>query len=478
MAFSFYWHDYETWGTDPRRDRPVQFAGLRTDEELNPVGTPLVLYCKPADDMLPHPEAALVTGLTPQQAAAKGVCEAEFMAAIHAELALPGSCGVGYNSIRFDDEFTRYGLYRNFFDPYGREWQNGNSRWDIIDVVRLTRALRPDGIEWPEHEDGTTSFRLEELTAANGIEHAEAHDALSDVYATIALARLLRERQPRLYAYLLQMRSKHKLAQQLQVTEQQPVLHVSSMYPASQGCIAMVVPVAAHPVNKNGTVVFDLRYDPRPLLELEPEEIRERLFTPREELAEGVERIPLKTVHANKCPVIVPLNTMTEAAAQEWDLDQGRAEQHLEMIRQADGLERKIQAVYASQEFANSINDPDQELYSGGFFSDSDRRLIERVHNSPPADLATANYAFDDQRLPEMLFRYRARNWPETLSPQERQRWDEFRQQRISSQEFGGITLQEYRATISRMMVDPAMGESERRVLSELADWPEVIAVQ
>jgi exodeoxyribonuclease-1 len=211
------------------------------------------------------------------------------------------------------------------------------------------------------------------------------------------------------------------------------------------------------------------------MIELSVEEIQRRLFTAQADLPDGVERIPLKEVHINKCPVVVPIGTLTDSAADEWGIDVAQAEQHLDMIRQA-GLDTKIRQVYTGQEFG-PITDPDQALYGGGFFSDSDRRLIEQVHNSQPTDLVTANFSFEDSRLPEMLFRYRARNWPESLSQQERQRWDEFRVQRISSQELGGITLQEYRATISRMMVDPAMGEKERRVLSDLADWPEVIAV-
>ncbi len=189
---SFYWHDYETWGADPSRDRPSQFAGIRTDAELNVIGDPLMIYCRPTMECLPQPMACAVTGITPQKALDEGLDERAFMAAIHRELAAPGTCGVGYNSIRFDDEVTRYGLYRNFYDPYAREWKDGNSRWDLIDVVRLCCALRPDGIEWPLREDGTPSFKLEVLTAANGIGHEAAHDALSDVHATISLARLIR----------------------------------------------------------------------------------------------------------------------------------------------------------------------------------------------------------------------------------------------------------------------------------------------
>ena len=471
MALTFYWHDYETWGTDPKRDWPSQFAGIRTDAELNIMGKPLVLYCKPSNDILPHPEACLVTGITPQKALAAGVCEAEFITAIQREMALPGTCTVGYNNIRFDDEFTRYALYRNFFDPYAREWQNGNSRWDIIDVVRLTRALRPDGIEWPVKEDGVTSFRLEELTRANGIEHAEAHDALSDVYATIAMAQLIKERQPRLFDYLLKLRNKRLVAEQLNTVTKDPVLHVSAKYPARDGCIAMVAPLINHPVNRNSVIVYDLRCDPTPLIELGVEEIKQRLFTAAAELPEGVERIPLKEVHINKCPVLVPMNTLTDAAAAEWQIDVGRAEQHLAMLRAA-ALDSKIKQLYSGREFA-PVTDPDQALYGGGFFSDADRRSMEMVRSTPPADLGTLNIAFEDVRLPEMLFRYRARNWPETLSERERERWDIFRTDRLcNSQADAGITLDEYRSKLARMLVDPELDERQRGIISELCDWP------
>ncbi len=278
MTPTLYWHDYETWGADPRRDRPAQFAGIRTDTELNIIGKPMNYYCKPALDMLPQPEACLITGITPQTAMDEGLCEAEFMAEIHREFIQPGTCGVGYNSIRFDDEFTRYGFYRNFFDPYAREWRSGNSRWDIIDMMRLTHALRPEGIKWPVKDDGSTSFKLEDLTAANGISHEGAHDAVSDVYATIDMARLVRTQHPKLYSYLFDMRDKRKVGSNLNLQEQLVILHVSSMYPSKQGCISPVIPLAAHPTNKNGIIVYDLRHDPEPLLSLSSEEIKNRLL--------------------------------------------------------------------------------------------------------------------------------------------------------------------------------------------------------
>ncbi|MCP3664201.1 MAG: exodeoxyribonuclease I [Gammaproteobacteria bacterium] len=472
MTFTFFWHDYETWGADPRRDRASQFAGIRTDADLNPVGQPLSLYCKPADDILPQPEACLVTGITPQKALAEGVNEAEFFKVIHDELSRPGTCGVGYNSIRFDDEFTRYGLYRNFFDPYAREWRDGNSRWDIIDMVRLTHTLRPEGIVWPTHEDGSPSFRLEQLTEANGITHESAHDALSDVYATIAMARLIQKKQPRLFSYLLQMRDKGRLASQFNMAEKQPMLHVSSMYPASRGCIAMVVPVARHPTNNNGIIVYDLRSDPSDFLNMTPEQIRQRLFTPRDQLPEGVERVPLKTVHLNKCPVVVPMSTMSDEAAENWGIDLVTAERHRQLLLQAQGLDERIREAFSGHDFP-PINDPDQSLYSGGFFSDGDRRQMEQMRMMSPEKLADYKPRFNDQRLPEMLFRYRARNWPQSLSRQEQEQWEKFRLARLTETDAGGsIDLKTYQQEIARKMVQPDLDEEARAVLSELADWP------
>ncbi len=470
MQGTFYWHDYETWGIDPRRDRPSQFAGVRTDSELNVIGDPLMIYCQPADDILPQPDACLVTGLSPQKAMQEGVCEAEFIKQIHAELAKPGTCGVGYNSIRFDDEFTRYALYRNFYDPYAREWQNGNSRWDIIDMVRLTFALRPEGIEWPTYDDGSPCFKLEELTAANSISHKTAHDALSDVYATIALARLIKERQPRLFDYIFQLRNKRLVDQQLDLREKRPVLHVSSMFPASYGRIAMVAPVVRHPVNKNGVIVFDLRYNPEPFFELSVDELQQRLFTPAKELPEGVERLPLKMVHLNKSPVVVPMNTLTSEAMERWQIDVEAGERHAALLRQASAFEKRVQKAHTLQQF-EPVSDPDHDLY-GGFFSSADRKQIDVVRNIRPQELNDLQLNFEDKRLSEMQFRYQARSWPETLSSDGQLRWNEFRRKRIYESDGGGsITLAEYRERIAALKIAPELSAEKSVLLDDLIAW-------
>lgn len=469
---SFYWHDYETWGAQPSVDRPAQFAGLRTDLDFKPVGEPLVVYARPADDFLPQPQACMITGITPQHAAEMGAPEADFFRFIHGELSKPGTCALGYNSLRFDDEVTRYGLYRNFFDPYEREWKNGNSRWDMIDVVRLTRALRPGGINWPQKEEGVTSFRLEDLTAANDIEHSGAHDALVDVKATISLARLVRDRQPKLFEFVFNNRDKHKLAAQLNVRAGQPVLHVSARYPARLGCIATVVPLAMHPTNRNGVIVYDLRADPAALLEMSAEEIRARLYTATADLPEGVERIPLKVVHLNRAPVIVPMGTLSDAAREEWQMDAVAEQRHLETLRNATGLSEKLTQVFDARDQFPPQSDPDRDLY-GGFLSDDDRRRCEQVRRAPADELASLHPDFDAAKLHELLFRYRARNWPETLNRQERLRWEEYRRERLTEPGAGGsIVLEDYRRQLSRLVVDTSLTPAQRAVVDALLDWP------
>ena len=442
---SIFWYDYETTGINPRNDRAVQVAGIRTDFALNEIDQPLNLYCQPSDDILPHPMACLVTGITPGVLEDKGLGEAEFMTRTHAQLAQPGTCGAGYNTLRFDDEVTRYSLYRNFFDPYAREWQGGNSRWDLIDVVRAAYALRPEGIVWPE-EDGRVTLKLERLTAANGIDHGQAHDALSDVRATIALARLIREKQPKLYDWLFQLRTKQRVLDQVRLL--QPMVHISGRFSAARHYIGVVLPLAWHPKNRNALMVYDLHFDPQPLMDLEAESLRALLYTRREELAEGQLPIGLKLIHVNRCPVVAPLTVVRAQDQQRLQLDMADYQARARVLTEAQEVwQQKLNVIYAREDFTPS-EDPEQQLYDG-FLGDRDRRLCEQVRLSDPEQLGKDTWPFDDERLPELLFRYRARNFPATLSEQEHERWQLFCQQRLTDPAFGApLTLSQFNEAV------------------------------
>ena len=431
-ASTFLWHDYETFGAYPQLDRPAQFAAIRTDTSLEIIGEPLNWYCQPPLDVLPHPIASLITGITPQEALKKGLREAEFAAKIHAEMMEPGTCSAGYNSIHFDDEFSRNLFYRNFFDPYEREYKYNNSRWDLIDLARMCYALRPAGIEWPEHEPGKPSFKLEHLSTANDIEHLGAHEALSDVMATIGLARLIRNRQPRLFDWALKMRDQHHVMQMLNPANPKPLLHTSSRIPARRGCTSLVLPLSIYPDQKKKVIVYDLMTDPEPLLSLTSDEISDRLFTPANDLPEDVERIPLKAIASNHVPMIAPAGTLKNVDCHRIGLDPQRCIKHAEKLtRVLPQIRNKVMDVFKPYP-PGTITDPDQMIYSGGFFSNSDRRLMDKIRGTAPGELGQLDWPFKDSRLKEMLFRYRARNYPDTLGLNEARLWQTQRLERLS----------------------------------------------
>ncbi|ELY2736022.1 exodeoxyribonuclease I [Cronobacter dublinensis] len=418
---TFLFHDYETFGKSPSLDRPAQFAALRTDENFNVIGEPEVFYCKPADDYLPQPEAVLITGITPQVALARGENEAEFARRIHALFTVPKTCVVGYNNVRFDDEVTRNIFYRNFYDPYAWSWQHDNSRWDLLDVMRACYALRPEGIVWPENSDGLPSFRLEHLTVANGIEHANAHDAMADVHATIAMAQLVKTRQPRMFDYLYTYRSKQKLATLIDIVQMKPLVHVSGMFGAWRGNTSWIAPIAWHPDNRNAVIVVDLAGDINPLLELDADALRERLYTPKAALGDD-SAVPVKLVHLNKCPVLAQANTLRPEDAERLGIDRQHCLNNLKVLRDAPQVREKLVALFAEAPPFPPTSNVDAQLYDG-FFSDADRAAMRIVLQMPPQNLPALDITFVDKRIEKLLFNYRARNFPGTLSEPEQQRW-------------------------------------------------------
>lgn len=479
-AHTFLWHDYETFGLNTRRDRPAQFAGIRTDAELNEIGDPLMIYCQPANDYLPDPASCLITGITPQHCLQHGLPENAFAAQIESVLAEPGTIGVGYNTIRFDDEVTRYLFWRNLIDPYGREWQNDCGRWDLLDVVRMAYALRPEGIVWPIKEDGPyvgkPSFKLEDLARANGLLHEAAHDALSDVRATIALARLIRTAQPKLFDFCLGLHKKDRVAAELGLPASRqtacPFLHVSGMFPSERGCLAVMWPLATHPTNKNELLAWDLAHDPSELPLLDVATLRQRLFSKTADLPEGVMRLPLKSVHLNKSPMVVrKLQTLTPAMAAKWSIDMEAALRHAEIAASLPDMSAIWPEVF--QRPREAAPDVDEDLY-GGFIGNADRRRLNQLRALSPDELAHSRTGFDDDRLEELLFRYRARNFAETLTPDESERWEAHRAARLLEGEGGARNVDALFAQIDAL--SETADERGEAILGMLYDYAEAIA--
>ena len=455
MEKSFFFYDLETSGLKPREDRVMQFAGQRTDMDLNPIGEPVDILVKMTDDALPNPGAIMVTKITPQKTLEDGVSEAEFCHYITEEIFTPGTVAVGYNTVRFDDEFMRAILWRNFYDPYEWEWKDGRSRWDMLDVVRLTRALRPEGINWPVTEDGRATNRLELLTAMNGLKHEHAHDALSDVYATIAVAKMIKEKQPELFKFLFKMRDKKEIKKYVNLENPQPFVYASGRYAAEFEKTTVAFPLAP---GRNGNVlVYDLRYDLESLLDgacrsQNPERVLPDLLSPSSLRLAGGPPASLSPVRTNpsgpargifpivkelcynKCPAIAPLSVLTKNDG--WSkigLDEKTVRKNLEiLVKHPEFAEQMRSEIENRPEFPEAL-EPEQALYDG-FVNDSDKIKIAAVRNADKNHLADFHPDFHDPRLPELLLHYKGRNYPETLSESEALKWEEYRRERLNRQ--------------------------------------------
>jgi exodeoxyribonuclease-1 len=476
MTHTFLWHDYETFGTDTRRARPAQFAAIRTDAQLKQIGEPIMLYCQPANDFLPDPQACLITGITPQECLEKGIPEYQFAAQIEQALATPGTVGVGYNTIRFDDEITRFMFWRNLIDPYAREWQNDCGRWDLLDVVRTAYALRPDGIQWPLKPDGKPSFKLTDLTAANGLSHESAHDALSDVRATIALAQLLRSAQPKLFDFCFGLHKKDRVMAELGLpttpTHAKPFWHISGMFAPERGCLALMWPLAMHPGNKNELLAWDLSADPAELAMLNADQIRLRLFTKTADLPEGMSRLPVKSVHLNKSPMVMSnLKVLNPATAERWQINLDQQLRHAEKARDLPDMSAIWDRVF-KRDAAGPV-DVDADLY-GGFVGNADRRRLNDLRQCTPEQLAKARPSFDDARLGELLWRYRARNYPQSLNADEAQTWQAHRAACLMEGEGGTLTLPALFDELDRLA--ESADERGEAILGDLYDYAEMIA--
>ncbi|MDT8448982.1 MAG: exodeoxyribonuclease I [Wenzhouxiangellaceae bacterium] len=470
-AETFLWHDYETFGADPRRDRPCQFAAIRTDVRLEPVGEPVVWYCQPTSDVLPTPEACLITGITPQLALERGVPEYEFANRVFDLMSTPGTCSVGYNNFRFDDEVSRFLFWRNFIDPYAREFKNGNSRFDLIDVLRLTRALRPDGIAWHDNDDGWPGFRLEDLARANGFPTDRAHDALADVENTIAMARLVASAQPKLWQWALSLRDRRQAERLL--SSGNSLLHASSRFPAVEFCIAPVVPLFRHPDIRTQWLVWNLRHSPEPFFDHDAEMLADLYWTPQRDLPEDLVRLPVKWIRTNRCPMLSPMNVLDGAARRRTAIDPQQSAAHAALLAGAPEFVARLGRAFGEARRGVS-QDPETALYDG-FVPNGDRALAERVRRMSPDEIAAlldgGAGPFADDRLNDLMVHFIGRHAEERLDPEHQTEWHEYRARKLCRDpELASIRIDEYRERVAALA---AQHPERADVLEALAAWPD-----
>ncbi len=464
MNTSLYFYDLETSGLRPKEARIMQFAGQRTDMHLKPIGEPHNVLIKLSDDIVPDPTAVLVTGITPQKTIAEGITEAEFLRLFHEEISTAGTIFVGYNTIRFDDEFMRYLLYRNFYDPYEWQWQDGRGRWDLLDVVRMMRALRPDGIKWPVDSTGKPTNRLELLTSLNGLEHGSAHDALSDVNAVIGLAKLIQSKQPKLFDFLLQLKDKKDVIKL--VSANKPFVYTSGKY--SGDWQKTTVATLLSPTADKAFLVYDLRFDPDEFAAMNIDELV-AAWTKRWD-DEGP-RLPVKTLKPNRCPAIAPLSVLDEKSQKRLDLSLPVIEKNYQKLHSSNLANTVQQAVKQLEalrqtEFVIDESDVDTRLYDG-FISDKDKIIQRALRAAQPEEISDFGQKFSDDRMQALAPLYKARNYYKSLEPEELAAWEHFRKRKL----LGGkqeSRLAKYFAALGELANKKGITGEERYILEEL----------
>ena len=466
MARTFFFYDLETSGLNPRQDRIMQFAGQRTDMNLEPIGEPYNLLVTLNDDTLPSPDALMVTGITPQKTVEEGYTEAQFARMLSEEIFTPETIAVGFNNIRFDDEFIRHLLWRNFHDPYEWSWKDGRSRWDLLDVVRLTRALRPEGINWPLDDKGEPSNRLELITSANGIAHENAHDALADVTALIAVTKLIKQKQPQLYDYLLKMRDKKVVQQLVNVDDKKPFVYASGRYDKEFTKTTVAFPLTTS--RNGGVVVYDLRYDPTPFVGLSVEELSAKLFASWEERqAEDFVKLPVKELQYNRCPAVAPLGVLEQGDGwRKISLDLKTVQKYQNILLSHPDLAEKLRTIFENKPAFKKLPDPEAQLYDG-FLNDRDRIRVEAVCNANERELADFHPEFQDERLTPLLLHYKARNFPRSLSEDDLAQWEVWRAQHLQTQ------LPRFMASLQQLASTAT--DEQQFMLQELQLWAEAI---
>ena len=465
MVASFYFYDLETSGFNPKAARIMQFAGQRTDLNLKPIGQPDNFLIKLTDDVLPDPSAVLVHSITPQKTKADGITEAEFLKYFNENILKPNTIFTGFNNIRFDNDFMRFTFWRNFYDAYEWAWKDGCGTWDLMDVARMTRALRPAGIKWPFAPDGKPSVRLELLAAVNKLEHANAHDALSDVMALIDLARLIKNKQPKLFDYLLNMRDKKKV--EPLVNSGKPLVYTSGRYPNEYEKTTVVAMVAPQP-QRSAALVYDLRVDPDEFSGLSSAQLA-KLWQLR---GEDAPYFPVKVLSYNKCPAIAPLSVLDDPSLKRLKLDKKVLATNLKKLQAAKDFGPKLAAaldIMWPKDQTQISPDPlkvDEQLYDG-FVPDSDKTKMSVVRAADVNELSNLKLDFADERLKLLLPLYKARNFPKILSGEELDQWEAFRTHKLLDGGEASRTASFFK-NLQELSAQPGLTSEQQYLLEEL----------
>lgn len=464
MNYLFY--DYETSGRSEKFDQVFQFAAIETDENFNQLSQPIEFFCRPRRDVLPSPHAIKVNQIDISELNSKGLSEFEFSKKVADTLTGSGNqCIVGYNSKNFDNEFTRYLLYRNFQDPYAWSYLNGNSCLDIFDIICLGYSIdRLIDIQ-VNSGDGNDSLKLENLARWNGLDHDDAHNAVSDVYATIQLAKLVNERCPKLFKHALSLRNVNTTRE---IVNAQTGFFRSSVFNGyERRFLSLHTRICDHPTINNSVICWNLLNDPLPILDLGAEEIRRQMYSKKEYRTIGV---GFDSLRLNKSPMVVSFS----------EAEKNLVAEHGTCLRNLESVQRNMNSltVLARDVFTSIMPevDPDADLYAGDYFGET--RMDAAMCNAVRSDPLTVNdLAFRSIRLHRLFRRLKARNFFDQLTDPERDQFLSYCSEKFACADNSPwLTKSVFDREMKEVLADINLSKRQKECLTVLGNYADEVA--
>ena len=409
---SFVIYDVETTGLTKGFDQIVQFAALRTDSALK-ITDQFQIRCRLMPHVIPAPEAMRVTGLRIEQLLDTSL-PSHYGMVTEVQRILTSWCPalfLGYNSLSFDEEFLRQVFYQCLYRPYLTNTR-GSARADVLNLCRVTAALRLDVLKPAIDEDGRPIFKLKALAEANGIATPLSHNAVADVSTTLALCQLISNRAPEIWSQFL--RFSQKASVESFITEEDAFL-VSETF-GNHHRARVVTPIGRHSERAIRYYCLDVVADLDTLRGMSDDQLIS--------LCKGAAR-PIVTIRTNAAPTLWALYDATQEQLAPFD---GEAEilQRVAQVREdAPFLERLRKAAQVAEPSYSLSPHVEEQLYEGGFPLRKDETLMECFHAAPWEQRVELVREFSDARYRCLAVRLIYLERPDLLATEHRRDADE-----------------------------------------------------
>ncbi|VFP86245.1 Exodeoxyribonuclease I [Buchnera aphidicola (Cinara pseudotaxifoliae)] len=423
---NFIFYDYETFGKNVSVDRIAQFCSIEVDSEFKKFSKKKIFFCYPPIDYLPDPESILITKILPQYTHKYGINEYFFAKKIYKIFSQKNICIVGYNNINFDNLITRNLFYRNLFDPYEWSWKNGNFTWDIINILRAFYIFHPNTMIWPSDVNGIVSFKLFDITKINKIKHFNTHDAYSDVLATFLVAKYLYEKNKCFFLFLYKISHKKYILSFIYKNHNKPFFYLSSYFGSKNRNLGCVMIIGSHPNYKNTFIVIDLSVCLKKIFYLYSS-IEYHKITIKNLFDCGI-----KIIYLNKSPLLFSYSSLSQYDCNRVQINYTLCQKNFFLLQNNIHIKNWIISFFTCTVPKKIVLDVDLMLYKN-FFSSKDKSLFVLLHKRCPLKWINWYPKFIDNRIREIFFRIKARNFLYLLNNREKKSWKKHCKNKINS---------------------------------------------